>query len=831
MHPQSQARPSIRICLAVLCIVVSAVCVYGSSPRKKNTKPLLTVIVNGRALSGPNTSARRDGGRVLVPVAAIAQALHFTVGISGRMLTVDRPGVKAILDAESGRVLENGAIVLSFTGGAEIIFPATTADLMLPSDLAAALLNVTIRSDDATVTVETGAHGAAAASASRSGKKSHTIADLYRVDFDLNSSRYATSSSQNAILTASGRLGDGRFLLTSSATSAAVFKMKPQTALFELERPNGQRFSAGDMIAASGTEFLAVNVRGAMAVIPVGRFTATIFGGRPNSGDTLAGSGRPVSSRYNGSVYGALLESSSLAKRPSTISWAAGVMAFDTGMRSGRVASGVTTFSGRRLQLRADAAVGSFNNILTNDPKRGMAFDVTGTYQVTQDLAVQGRVTHIGRGFFGLRQVTLDASDVRAAGVNWSPRRWIAASFNATVTTRPDGIDRRNAFATAAVSLTPTGRLPRLFISHTQNNSQIAGSSSFTLLSATKDFRRWHTYLNASQTRSNHSSTTTLQLGANFTLNDKSSLEASQSIGSRNSLNGQFDWRMSGLFAGKLSFTAGTGYSYSPTAKMKPYGRATASLILPRETSVQVSYVAAEHGSTLMVSIRGTIFKKRHADTLLDADIGTANSYAGVHGRVYQDVNMNGVFDEGTDKPQGDVKVRIDGNRYIVSDAQGQYKLETISPGGHDVSLDLTSVRADLTLLTGGQQNVSIRPATDNSIDFRLVRTGRLHGRVWFDANENGKFDEGEMPLADVRVFTSSEHDTLTDTDGFYTLGDLAPGEVTVSLDDATLPEKTAAPATSLVLQVYPGRETGDADLPARNIPAEVKRFGSKPKT
>jgi len=285
---------------------------------------------------------------------------------------------------------------------------------------------------------------------------------------------------------------------------------------------------------------------------------------------------------------------------------------------------------------------------------------------------------------------------------------------------------------------------------------------------------------------------------------------------------------MSGLFSNKLSFTAGTGYSYSPAAKMSPYGRATASLMLPRETSVQVSYLAAEHGSTLMVSIRGTIFKKRQADMLLDNDIGTANSFAGIHGRVYQDINMNGVFDEGTDKPQADVKVRVDGNRYVVSDARGEYKLETISPGGHDVSLDLTSVRADLTLLTGGQQNVSLSPGSGNSLDFRLVRTGRLHGRVWLDANENGKFDEGEKPLADVRVFTSNEHDTLSDADGYYTLGDLAPGEVTVSLDEATLPEKTAAPAKPLILQVFPGRETGDADLIVTKTLAEIKIFRSR---
>jgi hypothetical protein len=830
MRAQNRARPSTRICLAVLWAVVSVVSIYASGPRTKTSNNLLTVIVDGRPLSGPGTSARREAGRVLVPVSAIARALHFTIDISGRSVVVERPGVRAILDAASGRVMENGTVVLSFNGGAEIVFPGTAAELMLPSELAAALLGVSIRADDSTVNIDTGARQLASRSGSKKGGKSRRIADLYRVDFDLSSSRYASSTAQNALLSASGRLGDGRFLLTSSAATPIGFKMKPQTALFELERPNGQRFAAGDMIAASGTEFLAANIRGAMVTIPVGRFTATAFGGLPNAGESIPGSGQPIRAKYRGSVYGGMIESSNLGKRSSTVSWMAGAMGFNTRVRSGHVASGVAAFSGRRLQLRADVAVGSFKNIFSDQGQSGFALDVTGTYQLTENLAVQGRISRIARGFLGLRQATFDASDLKAAGVNWAPRRWIAISANAAVTSNPGIATRRVAFATVAASLTPTGRLPRLFISHTQNNSQAAGSSSFTLLNAAKDLGRWRTYLNASQTRSNHTSTTNLQFGANLTLNDKSSLEASQSIGSRHSLNGQFDWRMSRLFSGMLSFTAGTGYSYSPTSKMTPYGRATVSLALPRETSVQVSYLATEHNSTLMVSVRGTIFKKRHSAVLLDTDIGTANSYAGVHGRVYQDINMNGLYDPGTDKPQADVKVRIDGNRYIVSNAQGEYKLETISPGGHDVSLDLTSVRADLTLLTGGQQNVTLQPASDNSIDFRLVRTGRLHGRIWFDANENGKFDEGEKPLADVRVFTNKEHDTLSDIDGYYTLGDLAPGEVTVTLDEATLPEKMAAPAKPLVLQIYPGRETGDADMIVRNIPAEVKHFSTKTK-
>ena len=178
-------------------------------------------------------------------------------------------------------------------------------------------------------------------------------------------------------------------------------------------------------------------------------------------------------------------------------------------------------------------------------------------------------------------------------------------------------------------------------------------------------------------------------------------------------------------------------------------------------------------------------------------------------GRIYQDVNLNGRFDAGIDKPQAEVKVRVDGNRYVMSDENGLYSFDAIPAGDHRVYLDLLSVRADLTFLDADAKNVTILEGRGSAFDFRLVRTGRISGRVWLDTNENGKFDEGETPLADIRVVTASGRDTLTDTDGYFTIGDLPPGDHVVLLDEKTLPEKTMAEFKPLAARAFPGRETG----------------------
>jgi hypothetical protein len=138
-------------------------------------------------------------------------------------------------------------------------------------------------------------------------------------------------------------------------------------------------------------------------------------------------------------------------------------------------------------------------------------------------------------------------------------------------------------------------------------------------------------------------------------------------------------------------------------------------------------------------------------------------------------------------------------------------------------------VHADLTLLTSAQHTVVLTSGRNLIVDFRLVRTGRMKGIVLMDLNENGKIDEGEQLLADVRIVTCSGRDTLTDGHGQFTLGDLPPGERVILIDEKTLPDNTRSPAGSLRVTVEAGGETNNVNFPIVTRPAEVniKRFAA----
>jgi hypothetical protein len=191
---------------------------------------------------------------------------------------------------------------------------------------------------------------------------------------------------------------------------------------------------------------------------------------------------------------------------------------------------------------------------------------------------------------------------------------------------------------------------------------------------------------------------------------------------------------------------------------------------------------------------------------------------------VYQDVNLNGRYDPGVDQPQANARVRVDGNRYVVSDASGNFRVESVARGEHAVYLDLLSVRADLTLLDLTQQQITIESSRDVIVDFRVVRTGRITGLVWLDANENGRLDDGEQPLADVRVVTGSGRDTLTDDKGNFIIGDLPPGEHILLLDEKTIPEQTRSVLGSQTIKVTGGNETSTT-FPVTALPAQIKKF------
>jgi len=842
MTATKQHKHFLLIILCLLCLFVAntALGFEGDAAKPAPPKPTAqdtsVIIVNERALVGPNSAAQLRGGRLFLPVATIAQALGdiFSSDSIARVVTIRRQdGTTAIFNAPLNEVRENGAVVLTVSGTADLVFPPGPNELMLPAEIVSALLDVVVRRDENHAIVVNRKN--IQADTIRTGAK-HAPWQLFQLEYDYNFSRYTAWTDHNLVLRGTGRVGDARLsFIANSSIGMTHNSSRFVGGTVRLDRPNGQSFVGGEFGTGTDVEFLGAAVRGGLVQLPLQRVRLDFFGGQTTSGlvapETLSNPDalrlKPYSVQYDTRIFGALATTATEARRQSDFTLSAGVMHFDGSTRKGNMVAGGLKYISGLNRFQADFATGQFSGVDRTGTKTngtGVALNLTGSYQLTEQLLVQGRYTYVGPTFLSPQSGLHEANNTVAAGVNWQPKRWLTAALSGSTATTPGRVSLFNRYVTASVSIAPNNDLPSLFISHTQTGTTQLRNSAFTLITATKRFHRWNMFFNGSRIKTFGNQALNAQVGGNIRINEWNTLEVSQSLGSRGLLSGMATWQVSNLFHNRLGFSGGLGYTRNSNAEFYTSEHVSASLKLPRNSSLQFSYLRTQTGTTALVSLHGLFFNSKRAERAINGPLTELNSYAAVYGRVYQDVNLNGRFEQGVDQPQANVRVRVDGNRYVVSDADGNYRIDSVARGDHSVYLDLLSVRADLTLLDSTQQQITIVSTRDAIVDFRVVRTGRISGVVWLDLNENGRFDEAERPLSDVRVVTGSGRDTLTDDKGYFIIGDLPPGEHILLLDEKTIPDQTRSVAGSQTIKVSAGNETSTS-FPVAPLPDQIKKF------
>jgi hypothetical protein len=803
------------------------------------------IVVQGRTLTGANSLPRQVGYRVLLPITNIARILGdiITLDQSTGIVEVRRQnGVITGFNPQMNQVTENGSVILSTSSAADIIIAPTLDELMLPIEIVSALLDVSIFFDENAHLIRID-RGKNQADRVRTGAR-HSAIEFYQGSYDYSLNSYSSTLSHNLTMRVDGRIYDGRFDLTTNSGGGTG---NPFTALrrgtFTYERPNGQKFIGGDFGTGTDLSFMSSTVRGGLTQLPIKGARFTGFAGRAVSGivpDRVdpfefvppeliqEEKYKEIKYTYDTTVVGGYLTFDSSTKSQSNNTYkqlSIGGLHFNGPNHKGQMVSSSLNYGTRRSSLHADLGIGHFSGFRSsNEQVRGLgiATDLSGSFNVTDNWSVQGRYSYIGRNFMGAQAGLHEPIKLLSGATTWRPKRWMSTTFAVTTNSRPNS--SRDGSLSYAINITPTNSLPTLLFSHTQGMGRNSGNG-YTLLNLTKTFSRWNLYSNTVRVKSFNNIYFNTQLGSNIRINNGNTLQVNQSIGNRGSLSGSLDWASSSIGWNRISFSIGSSYYKSSTAPININGRLSANVRLPGEHSLQFNYLRGQSGAQFLMSLRGPLLPHKKRVIEASGPISELNSYGTFYGRVYQDVNLNGKFEPGLDLPQAKVKVRIDGNRYAESDQNGLYRIEDVKSGSHSIYLDLLSIRADLTILDGTQSTVSLPSGRDMIVDFRLVRTGRITGTVWFDKNENGEMDKDEQPLGDVRIVVGSGADNLTDPDGIFVIGDLPPGEHTVLIDEKTLPENTRSIAGTLRVKVNAGSETSGIKFPVRTAPAELKRF------
>src|ERR1700741_2019217 len=368
--------------LTVVCMTTARAGVLGfegdtakPAAPKPATQETSVIIVNERTLVGPNSSVQLRGGRLFLPVGTIAQALGdtFSADATQRVVTIRRQnGTVAVFNAPLNEVRENGAVVLTVSGTADLVFPPTPNELMLPAEIVAALLDVTVRRDqnNAIIISRKGVQ----ADTIRTGAK-HAPWELFQIEYDYNFSRYSSAGDHSLVLRGTGRVGDARLsFIANSSMGVTRNSSRPtlQGGTVRLDRPNGQSFVGGEFGTGTDVEFLSAAVRGGLVQLPFNRVRLDFFGGQTTSGISPAPSlltpenSSPYSSlavNYDTKIFGALVTTATEARRQSDFTLSAGALHFDGLNRKGNVVAGGVKYVSGLNRLQADVATGQFSGI------------------------------------------------------------------------------------------------------------------------------------------------------------------------------------------------------------------------------------------------------------------------------------------------------------------------------------------------------------------------------------------------------------------------------------------------------------------------------------
>lgn len=195
--------------------------------------------------------------------------------------------------------------------------------------------------------------------------------------------------------------------------------------------------------------------------------------------------------------------------------------------------------------------------------------------------------------------------------------------------------------------------------------------------------------------------------------------------------------------------------------------------------------------------------------------IGATKSFATITVIAFEDLNANGGrmnSEPAVSGAQVDVLYAYAGETYVVTSElvgrDGQAIIRELSPGTYRVRISLPENYAvgplgqkvsgwyncflPETADTGITDPITVYAKDNMGVGAGMVRAGSVSGSLWYDADFNGQWDEGETGLQNARITlyspaTGASWETQADSLGKYVFSRLQPGDyrLEISLPDS----------------------------------------------
>jgi hypothetical protein len=186
-------------------------------------------------------------------------------------------------------------------------------------------------------------------------------------------------------------------------------------------------------------------------------------------------------------------------------------------------------------------------------------------------------------------------------------------------------------------------------------------------------------------------------------------------------------------------------------------------------------------------------------NNLLFEEIG----FSFVSGKVFMDMNNNGIFDV-EDRTVSDVDVILDGLQRVTTNKNGTYSFSFIKRGEHSIYVDLGCMPAEIG---PGQRQYKVNTEFLRrvKINVPLEELGIIEGTIFYDDNGDGEKDHNESGVPNIVVTVNGSLST-TDKKGKYRIANLAPGVYTIGVKILP-PETILAEPRYTYIHLKPGEK------------------------
>lgn len=841
---------------------------------------LLKVVVGGRELTG-SAQAEIRGNRILLPVVPIARQLGHTalVDNSAQSIKIIRVGIQAEFIKQSGEIRENGVTTLALPLiSADAVFSADENAVLIPSEIAAALLNVSIFTDEKKGIVRVESKDVVNSTATTEKKGG---LEFGGVNYTYNYISQNGNFYQNLNLISSGRIGNNTFYSNLNLFGGLNYRFLDfQGGNFTLKRPNADEIQIGDLTTTTASDLTLVNtlVRGASFTRYLNdRSRISVYGGRIYSGIIENFARRDsVGIPFDSTLFGTRFSFQPYSVKPNqvqrrTLSFSFGSVYYRGKNNSGLIFNGISRYTTQKFNLSLELAAAQTDIERPRaEPIKGLGTGLifNGSYRPWKFLTLQGGYSRFSPKFSEPSALSqYNNRESKFVSISVQPVKNMVVGVNASVNQN----NRLYLFQNLSLNSYKTQNLgfnfgydpqmkflPRVSLTATKSESPLFGNFTIVNANLTKEYKFLRPYLNYYLTDQNGRASHGFSLGstvdagkfgqfsgqhtfslsksapfneaaANCQIEPVSCVSPTEYRLRVNNYGSFIDWSPRSPLFDMFQVNIGIGYQKFQKQTSIDF-RSGVSVNLPFRQTLQFSYFRNSYNTDFRISLSGPLnfwkSKNKRGEDLNDQALLTESK---ISGRVYLDENGDREFTPGVDEPMKNIRITLNNGSEVVSDVNGIYSFERVLPGENKIALNIEDVRANLIPANGLEQDLTILPRSLVNIGFRLVKSGSLSGRIWHDINNNGKYDEGEG-IRDIRVLASSGRETYTDYDGSYLLTELPPGVQTVFIDERYKPEDLMIENLTSQTEVRSGKETKNVAFIFKTKPREVKEkdFGSK---